>query len=77
MDEVRAFQATVALYLRQHDIALLEPSPAPHLMISYRGGVPADRPIDPISWTVEEFLLIESLHEHVTHGRWPLRSKLD
>jgi 2'-5' RNA ligase len=30
-------------------------------------------PIDPICWTVNEFVLIHSMHGHVHLARWPLR----
>jgi hypothetical protein len=31
-------------------------------------------PIEPICWTVNEFVLIHSMHGHVRLARWPLRA---
>lgn len=47
----------------------------PHATIRYRPDGLGTEAIDPISWRVEEFLLIESMtgeSRHVEHGRWPL-----
>lgn len=47
-----------------------------HLSLAYRGAaIAAARKIDPISWTVEEFLLIRSDHGHELLDRWPLRQR--
>jgi 2'-5' RNA ligase len=48
----------------------------PHLTLLYGHRPLAERPIEPLSWTAREFVLIRSLigkghYEHL--GRWPLR----
>jgi 2'-5' RNA ligase len=47
----------------------------PHLTL-LRGKHKIDEPIEPISWTASEFVLIRSIHSetrHVVLGRWKLR----
>jgi 2'-5' RNA ligase len=47
-----------------------------HLSLAYRGvAIAAARRIDPISWTVDEFLLIRSHKGHELLERWPLRQR--
>lgn len=46
----------------------------PHMTIAYADRMP-ELPIEPISWTVNEFVLIDSLvgqSKHILLGRWPL-----
>lgn len=48
---------------------------SPHLTLIHLGRPHFVEAADPVSWTVEEFLLIESLvgwTRHVVHRRWPL-----
>lgn len=48
---------------------------SPHISIVHRGRPPFVMPADPVSWRVEEFVLIESVvgwTEHHIHGRWRL-----
>jgi len=49
----------------------------PHVTIVYDAGrVVGEYPIIPISWPIEQFVLIDSLHgqdRHVRLGSWPLR----
>ena len=46
----------------------------PHVTLLYDMRDVEEHPIEPIGWTVREFVLIRSLHGHVYLGRWPLRS---
>ncbi|QDZ08785.1 2'-5' RNA ligase family protein [Sphingomonas panacisoli] len=47
-----------------------------HLTLAYRGvAIAAARKIEPISWMVEEFLLIRSDRGHEPLGRWPLQQR--
>lgn len=48
----------------------------PHVTLLYDGRLVAEQPIEPVSWTVREFVLVHSLlrqTQHVPLGRWPLR----
>jgi 2'-5' RNA ligase len=48
---------------------------SPHVTLLYRNGIPFSRPIAPISWWVDELVLVHShvgLKRHDIAGRWPL-----
>jgi RNA 2',3'-cyclic 3'-phosphodiesterase len=48
----------------------------PHMTLSYGVNTVRERPVDPVRWTVQEFVLVESLvgaHRHIVLGRWPLQ----
>lgn len=48
----------------------------PHVTLSYDFSDVPERSIDPIGWTVRQFVLIESLlgeHRHVEQGCWSIR----
>ena len=50
---------------------------SPHVTMAYGEWVP-EFPVDPISWTVREFVLIDSWirrSKHVALGRWPLSDR--
>lgn len=44
----------------------------PHVTLWYGEREIAERPIEPIGWTVREFVLIHSLRGHTCLARWPL-----
>jgi 2'-5' RNA ligase len=50
----------------------------PHLTLLYGDRMVAERPIEPIRWTVRDFVLVQSLRgrgrsRHIHLARWPLR----
>lgn len=48
---------------------------SPHVTLLYRNGAPFSQPIAPISWRVDELVLVHShvgLTRHDVAGRWPL-----
>jgi len=46
----------------------------PHATLLYDSRRVDEHPIDPISWTVSEFVLIRSKNGHTHLARWPLRA---
>ena len=44
----------------------------PHVTLWYGERAIAEHPIEPIGWTVREFVLIHSLRGHTHLARWPL-----
>jgi 2'-5' RNA ligase len=46
----------------------------PHITLLYANRNAEEHPIEPICWTVNEFVLIRSMHGHVHLARWPLRA---
>ena len=47
----------------------------PHVTLLYDARDVEEHPIEPIGWTVSEFVLIQSGRGHVRLGRWPLRAE--
>ena len=61
--------AMCGVRLPEHDFWL-------HLSLAYRGAaIAAARKIEPIRWTVDEFLLIRSHKGHELLDSWPLRQR--
>lgn len=46
---------------------------SPHVTLLYAERNVEELPIEPIGWTVNEFVLIHSMRGHVHRARWPLR----
>jgi len=44
----------------------------PHVTLLYDPRSVEEHPIEPISWTVSEFVLIHSMQGHAHLARWPL-----
>ncbi|SDP38393.1 2'-5' RNA ligase family protein [Afipia sp. GAS231] len=47
----------------------------PHVTLLYDARSVEEYPIEPISWTVNEFVLIQSLSGHDYLARWPLEAR--
>jgi RNA 2',3'-cyclic 3'-phosphodiesterase len=50
---------------------------SPHVTLSYDFSNVPKQQVEPITWTVNQFVLIDSLlgkHQHVKRGSWPIRS---
>jgi RNA 2',3'-cyclic 3'-phosphodiesterase len=45
----------------------------PHITLLYAERNVEEHPIEPIGWTVNEFVLIHSMRGHVHLARWPLQ----
>jgi RNA 2',3'-cyclic 3'-phosphodiesterase len=51
----------------------------PHMTLAYDARHHMELPVEPVSWTAREFVLIESLVGrtiHIVRGRWPLRERV-
>ena len=75
----RRFQRTLIGHLRERGFEYFGKSPEPHLTINYHRDGRGNEVIEPISWRVEEVLLIESVYgqsRHIEHGCWPLNPLL-
>lgn len=75
--EARAFQAALVRHLLERRAPImLGTTPEPHVTINYHGDRLRGGKTEPIGWTVDEILLVESVvgqGKHVEHGRWSLR----
>jgi RNA 2',3'-cyclic 3'-phosphodiesterase len=50
----------------------------PHVTLLRDDTYITSRPVAPVSWTVGELMLVDSLvgqSRYVVHGRWPLQSR--
>jgi 2'-5' RNA ligase len=72
-----AFKQTLTDALKQEGLAQsLDMRFTPHITLLYDTRVLPERQVEPIKWTVTEFVLIQSLigkTRHIPLGRWPLR----
>ena len=78
LEALRMFRERLGFALMRAGIALRQSGKfAPHMTLLYGGQPMPEQEIDPISWLVEDFTLIDSFigeTRHVEVGRWPLRS---
>ena len=72
-----AFRQTLSAALVKAGLgSRVEANFTPHVTLSYDFSDAPEQLVDPISWTVSQFVLVESLlgkHQHVERGRWPIR----
>ena len=67
------FQRALAAWLMRRSIALPAYAFGLHLNLAYGGTSLRRARVEPVEWSVEDILLIESGNgRHVEHGRWPL-----
>jgi RNA 2',3'-cyclic 3'-phosphodiesterase len=73
-----AFQAQLCSALVRHGCAPDWPMRFdPHVTLLYDNRVVSEHAVPPVSWTVEDFVLVHSLvgrTQHIECGRWPLRA---
>jgi 2'-5' RNA ligase len=65
-------QALGAQMMRKGLRHLVKPEFNPHVTLLYAERQVEEQPIEPISWTVDAFVLIHSLNGHTHLARWPL-----
>lgn len=77
---LKRLQGELAAALAENDVS---PAPwwrfSPHVTLLYDHAYSGHCPIDPISWTADELVLIESLvghSKHVVRAAWPLGEAL-
>ncbi|MBS0479206.1 MAG: 2'-5' RNA ligase family protein [Proteobacteria bacterium] len=79
--QARAFQAALVRHLLEKRAPMmLGTTPEPHVTINYAGDRLRGARTDPIGWTVDEILLVESVigkATHIEHGRWQLHTNKD
>lgn len=70
-----AFRRLLLDRLEAYGVPVAHVPARPHISLAYNAPKLPLTIIDPISWTVEDFLLIESLYgqgRHIERGRWQL-----
>jgi 2'-5' RNA ligase len=77
LDALTAFQHSLGTAMAKTGLARrVETNFTPHVTLSYGDRRIVEQPIEPISWTVREFVLVHSLlgkTRHIPLGRWPLQ----
>jgi 2'-5' RNA ligase len=78
LEALRMFRERLGFALMRAGIAFEQGGRfSPHVTLLYGGQPMPEIEIEPISWLVEDFVLIDSFigeTKHVEIGRWPLRS---
>jgi 2'-5' RNA ligase len=73
---LNAFQLALSTAIRKAGLVQwVQPSFVPHVTLLYDGRRVPAQAVEPISWTVREFVLVRSrlgLSRHETLARWPL-----
>jgi len=78
LEALRMFREKLGFALKRAGVAFAQGGRfTPHVTLLYGGQPMPEIEIEPISWLVEDFVLIDSFigeTKHVEVGRWPLRS---
>ena len=77
LEALRMFRERLGFALMRAGVAFRQGGFNPHVTLLYGGQPMPEIEIEPISWLVEDFVLIDSFigeTKHVEIGRWPLRS---
>jgi 2'-5' RNA ligase len=73
LDRLRSFRRALGVAMARKGLRYLAKRDfTPHITLLYAERSVEEHPIEPISWTVNEFVLIHSMHGHVHLARWPL-----
>ena len=77
LEALKAFQRDLGLAMARAGLGrLVDKTFTPHVTLLYDKQLAPERPIDPVTWTVSEFVLIHSLlgrTQHIPLARWRLR----
>jgi 2'-5' RNA ligase len=75
LDRLMSFRRTLGVALAEKGLKRLARRDfTPHVTLTYAEREVEEHPIEPIRWTVNEFVLIHSMRGHVRLARWPLLS---
>jgi 2'-5' RNA ligase len=73
LDRLKSFRRTLGLAMASKGLRFLTNKDfAAHITLMYAEHDVEEHPIEPIGWTVNEFVLIHSMRGHVHLGRWRL-----
>jgi 2'-5' RNA ligase len=74
LDRLKSFRRTLGVAMSSKGLgSLAKKEFTPHVTLLYAERNVEELPIEPIGWTVNEFVLIHSMRGHVHLARWPLR----
>jgi RNA 2',3'-cyclic 3'-phosphodiesterase len=73
LDWLKSFRRTLGIVMARKGLRYLTKKDfTPHVTLLYADRNVEEQPIEPVRWTVNEFVLIHSMHGHVHLARWPL-----
>jgi 2'-5' RNA ligase len=74
LERLRSFRRTLGVAMAGKGFRYLANKDfTPHVTLLHAERSVEEHPIEPICWTVNEFVLIRSMHGHVQLARWPLQ----
>jgi RNA 2',3'-cyclic 3'-phosphodiesterase len=74
LNRLKLFRRTLGAAMARNGLRhLVTADFTPHVTLLYDGRKIDEHPIEPIFWTVDEFVLIHSKNGHAHLARWPLR----
>jgi 2'-5' RNA ligase len=74
-DRLKSFRRTLGVAMAGKGLKRLAKRDfCPHITLFYAEHSVEEHPIEPIGWTVNEFVLIHSMQGHAHLARWPLRA---
>lgn len=74
--ELITLQRALGGEIHKRGLGRAKPQYTPHVTLLYDERAIEDHAIEPVCWTVREFVLVHSLRglsQHIPLGRWPLR----
>ena len=77
--ELIAFQRALGHAIQKRGLGRAKPQYTPHVTMLYDERAVEDHAIEPVRWTVRDFVLVHSLRGQSQYnilGRWPLRDPL-
>ena len=75
LEQLRSFRQTLGVALARKGLKRLAKREfTPHVTLLYADRKVEEYPIEPIRWTVNEFVLVHSMRGHRHLARWPLSS---
>jgi 2'-5' RNA ligase len=74
LDRLKSFRRTIGVAMSSKGLRYLAKKEfTPHITLLYAERNVEEHPIEPIGWTVNEFVLIHSMRGHGHLARWPLQ----
>jgi RNA 2',3'-cyclic 3'-phosphodiesterase len=73
LERLRSFRRMLGVAMAGKGFRYSAKDFTPHITLLYAERAVEEHPIEPIYWTVKEFVLIRSMHGHVHLARWRLR----
>ena len=74
LDPLKSFRRTLGVAMASKGLRFLAKKEfTPHVTLMYAEHDVEEHPIEPIGWTVNEFVLIHSMRGHVHLAQWPLQ----